>query len=116
MTTRDIKKLADKYILQDGTDPSAPGADKVIQLQREHEPVTPEEVQDEVRRLATLSPLDYDRERQGVAARTGYRLPTLDKIVEEERKKLPPDDPSDDRPPSLEPVVGTALVNDLIGD
>jgi putative DNA primase/helicase len=117
MTARDdAKRLADKYILKDGTDPSAPGAAKILQLQREQEPMSVEEVEAEIYRLATLSKLDYERERQGVAARTGYRLSTLDKLVEEERKKIPPPDPSDDRPPALEPVIGAELVNDLITD
>jgi putative DNA primase/helicase len=115
MTARDdAKKLADKYILKDGTDPSAPGAAKILQLQREQEPPSVEEVEDEIRQLATLSKLDYERERQRVHVRTGYRLSTIDSLVEEERKKIPPPDPSDDRPPSVEPVIGTELVNDLI--
>ncbi len=118
MTAReDTKRLADKYILKDGTDPSAPGADKIIQLQREQEPMSEEEVQAEITRLARLSAIDYERERDRVKARTGYRLATLDKLVEEERQKIPdPSEPSLDRPLALEPVDGVELVNDLITD
>jgi putative DNA primase/helicase len=111
-------RVADKYILKDGTDPSAPGADKIIQLQREQEPMSEEEVEAEIHRLATLSAIDYERERHRVKARTGYRLETLDQLVEEERKRLPdPTDPGlDDRPLALEPVDGAELINDLIAD
>jgi putative DNA primase/helicase len=108
---------ADKYILPDGTDPKAPEADKIIfELKRQRE-MTPDEVQAEIVRLAGLSALDYARERQGAAARTGYRLRTLDVIVEDERKRIP--DPTDsglDRVPSLEPVTGPVLVHQLISD
>ena len=122
MTTTDdaakkaAAEAADKYILPDGTDPKAPEADKIILVKRQRE-MTLEEVQAEIVRLAGLSALDYDRERQGAAARTGYLLRTLDAIVEEERKRIPdPTDPGLDRVPSLEPVTGPVLVHQLISD
>jgi putative DNA primase/helicase len=114
---RAAKGLADKYILHDGTDPDAPGAEKIIQLQREQEPMSEEEAQAEIARLAALPKLDYEQQRLRFKRRTGYRLETIDALVDEARAKLPPPpDVSDDRPTALEPVVGTELVADLIAD
>jgi putative DNA primase/helicase len=122
MTNEDARKkaaklLADKYVRRDGGDPDAPGAAEVVQLY-EPEPMTKQEVADEIKRLATLSPIDYEREREQAKRLTGYRLTTLDALVEIERKMLPPPDagPNLDRPPAVEPVVGAELIADLITD
>jgi putative DNA primase/helicase len=117
---RDARSIADKYILPDGTDPSKAEADKIIQLdlERQREAMSPEEVEAEIKRLAALSTVDYERERHRAQILTQYRLSTLDELVKEERKKLPVStpDPSFDRSPALEPVVGAELVDDLITD
>ena len=42
---------------------------------------------EEIKRLAALDPLDYDRERQPAADRLGIRVSTLDHLVEEAKPK-----------------------------
>jgi putative DNA primase/helicase len=76
-----------------------------------------EEVVAEILRLAKLSPVEYELQRNDASDETGLRLSILDRLVESERRKLPkPDDPSFDRSPDLETVVGAELVNGLIKD
>jgi hypothetical protein len=71
---------------------------------------------DEVARLAKLSKLDYDRERDGVAARLGVRVATLDRAVREKRTET--DDNAAALPhwsvePSPVPIDGAALLDSL---
>lgn len=45
----------------------------------------------EITRLAALSPLDYDRARDGVAKKLGVRAETLDGLVVPQRPKPAPE-------------------------
>jgi putative DNA primase/helicase len=82
-----------------------------------HEPISTEKAEAEISRLAKLSALDYDRQREGASARLDIRKATLDKLVDDEREKLArKDDVSLDRVPALETVVGAELVAELIAD
>jgi putative DNA primase/helicase len=71
---------------------------------------------DEVARLAKLSKLEYDRQRDEAAARLRVRIATLDKAVRERRASA--DDDAAALPhwrvePSSEPVNGAALLDSL---
>jgi putative DNA primase/helicase len=73
----------------------------------------------ELRRLADLPPLDYDRERGPAARRLGCRTPTLDREVAK-RRGDPVDVPSQGRSLDLRkpdpwpvPVDGAALLDEL---
>lgn len=72
----------------------------------------------ELRRLAALTPIEYDRERLAAAERLSCRVTTLDDAVRRLRHEdASPDDgaaTSLDRPePWPEPVDGAALLNDI---
>ena len=69
----------------------------------------------EVARLATLSKLEYDRQREEAAAYLGVRVATLDKVVREKRSA---DHDAATLPhwqvePSQVPVDGTKLLDAL---
>ena len=74
----------------------------------------------EIARLAALSPIAYDREREAAAERLGVRIATLDRGVEAKRAAL--DERSDQAPvltlPELEPwpeaVEGAALLTRIV--
>jgi hypothetical protein len=71
---------------------------------------------EEVARLASLSKLEYDRQRNGAAARLGVRVDTLDKAVREMR--ISAEDDAATLPhwkvePAPLPVDGAALLNVL---
>jgi putative DNA primase/helicase len=71
---------------------------------------------EEVARLARLSKLEYDRQREEAAERLGVRVATLDKAVSEKRASADKDDgalPHWKVEPSPEPVDGAALLNNL---
>jgi putative DNA primase/helicase len=71
---------------------------------------------EEVARLAKLSKLEYDRQREEAAERLGVRVATLDKAVSEKRASADNDDgalPHWKVEPSPEPVDGAALLNNL---
>lgn len=71
---------------------------------------------DEVARLARLSTLEYDRQREEAAKRLGVRVGTLDKAVWKKRALADNDDgalPHWKVEPSSEPVDATALLNNL---
>jgi hypothetical protein len=117
------KILADKYVLPDGSSPTAPGAaEKIVQL-RQAEPMSQEEVEDEMKRLAALPnpSLEYDDGVERLKARSGYKKSTLEALIEEKREReFPalgsPAAYSPDRPLATEPVDGAALINDLFAD
>jgi putative DNA primase/helicase len=71
---------------------------------------------EEIARLAGLSMLEYDRQREEVAKRLGVRVSTLDKVVSKQRTSADKDDgalPHWKVEPSLQPVDGAALLNNL---
>jgi putative DNA primase/helicase len=71
---------------------------------------------EEVARLARLSTLEYDRQREEAAKRLGVRVGTLDKAVWKKRALADSDDgalPHWKVEPSPEPVDGAALLNNL---
>jgi putative DNA primase/helicase len=71
---------------------------------------------EEVARLARLSTLEYDRQREEAAKRLGVRVGTLDKAVWKKRALADNDDgalPHWKVEPSPEPVDGAALLNNL---
>lgn len=71
----------------------------------------------EIARLATLSPLDYDREREAAAERLGIRVSTLDTEVAAVRPKPAATDGRHVELPAVEPwprpVDGAALLDSL---
>jgi putative DNA primase/helicase len=72
----------------------------------------------EITRLAQLSTLDYERERETVAKRLSIRLPVLDELVARARQKtavesLVPSLPAVATPPWPAPVNGAQLLDDL---
>jgi putative DNA primase/helicase len=77
-------------------------------------PPTVEETKAEIARLAEVSVADYDRERQGAAARLKLRLKTLDILVAAQRPQK--QEPALDRPLALDAVDGPELVRDLVAD
>ena len=77
------------------------------------------DVDAEIKRLAQLSPVQYERERKEAAERLNIRAPILDRLVKAER---PDDDKGqgravtiDDVPPWVEPVDGNHLATVLAG-
>jgi hypothetical protein len=71
---------------------------------------------EEVARLARLSTLEYDRQREEAAERLGVRVGTLDKAVWKQRASADNDDgalPHWKIEPSPEPVDGAKLLNNL---
>jgi putative DNA primase/helicase len=88
----------------------------VLELKAHAPPPSAEETKAEIERLSTLSAIDYDRERDRAVARLGIRKPTLDKLVEAERAKIPVEGPGLDRVPALAPVPGVELIEDLVED
>ena len=72
----------------------------------------------EITRLTQLSTLDYEREREAAAKRLGIRLPVLDSLVADAKKK-PAAEPSlsslsaVETAPWPEPVDGEQLLNDI---
>src|SRR5262249_45159658 len=76
----------------------------------------------EIKRLAKLSPLEYDRERKAAADRLNIRAKILDALVEAEREKVGKGDGKQGRPltfPDIEPwaeaeaVAGAELLTEL---
>jgi putative DNA primase/helicase len=55
----------------------------------------------EIRRLAGLSPLEYERQRKSACERLNLRVPILDKLVEAERQKAGAGDGKQGRPLNL---------------
>jgi hypothetical protein len=88
----------------------------VIELNPNATPPTAEEVKAEVERLSTLPVFEYERERDGAAARLQMRKSVLDKLVKDEKAKTPVDGPGLDREPAITPVSGLELIEDLVGD
>jgi putative DNA primase/helicase len=79
-------------------------------------PDNPVSEPEEVARLAKLSKLDYDRQRDEAAARLGVRVATLDKAVREKRTEA--DDDAATLPhwnvePAPMPIDGAALLDSL---
>lgn len=79
-----------------------------------------EELRAEIERLATLTPIQYDRERSAAAARLGIRVGTLDQYVERARASSDDAVTGQGSPlnfeaidPWPEPVEGEQLVADL---
>jgi len=78
----------------------------------------------EIARLATLKPIEYERERTAAAKSLGCRAATLDMLVVAERQKSGngyPDKPGQGRPvviddvePWSEPVDGAAMLDEFI--
>jgi hypothetical protein len=74
---------------------------------------------DEIRRLAKLSVIEYERERKSAAERLNVRAPILDRLVAAERAKFDDDSKQGhavhlpEPEPWPEPVDGTALLNAL---
>src|SRR5262249_7777397 len=87
----------------------------VIELYSSATPPNTEEVKAEIVRLSTLPAIEYERERDGASARLQMRKSVIDKLVEDEKAKIP-DGPGLDREPSLTPVVGCELIAELIDD
>jgi hypothetical protein len=91
---------------------AAPGWSKAVDLAGVHAP--------EFFRLAGLSPIEYERARQEVAKRLGYRVSVLDKIVDELRQNHDDGDHQGQRltlpeiEPWIEPVDGSQLLADMI--
>ena len=81
-------------------------------------PPTIEEQEARIKELAALSDLEYERARDGTAARWGMRKSVLDKLVERERVQIRAADeaPGLDRQPAVETVSGLELVDELVGD
>jgi predicted P-loop ATPase len=73
--------------------PTKVGFGTLIHLARKHspgwtygsKPVDPADI--EIARLAKMRQLDYEREREAVAAKLGIRKPVLDKMVQAKRKQ-----------------------------
>lgn len=95
-------RKADKYILPDGREPSEaePGERGISSADA-----------DEIARLASLSPIDYEFERFGAAERIGCRLGVLDRAVADFRKsKEASERPMAAPDPWPEPVDGLELL------
>ena len=71
----------------------------------------------EITRLAQLSTLDYEREREAVAKLLGIRLPVLDSLVADAKQKTvaepAPSLPAVETAPWSEPVNGERLLDDI---
>jgi hypothetical protein len=82
------------------------------------EPLSQEEAEHEISRLASLSALQYEQEREGAAARLGMRLGPLDKQVKlrQERRQEETHGPQLERLPWAIAVDGGELIAELIGD
>jgi putative DNA primase/helicase len=81
-------------------------------------PPSKEEQEERIRELAGLSELEYENQRHAVCSRWGMRVSVLDKLVERERVKLRAADEALglDRKPSLEPISGLELIENLVTD
>ena len=88
----------------------------VIELDLDAAPPTTEEVKAEIIRLSTLPVIEYERERDGAAARLRMRKSVIDDLVEIEKAKTPVDGPGLDREPALTPVPGCELIAELVAD
>jgi putative DNA primase/helicase len=89
---------------------------KVVDFNSDATPPTAEEVRAEIVRLSTLPVIEYERERDGAAARLRMRKSVLDKLVEDEKAKTAVDGPGLDREPALTPVAGCELIDELVSD
>jgi putative DNA primase/helicase len=65
----DVKRIADKYIAQDG---GPPKIDRVVEIER----------------LAAFEPIDYEAARTAAAERLGFRASVLDQEVKKKRRQL----------------------------
>lgn len=96
-----------------GSQASDDGKDKALMPEQ-----TVETVEETLKRLAGLSPLDYDRHRQSEAERLGVRAATLDKEVAKLRIQDTAEERGsavvfDEEEPWPDPVAGAALLDDL---
>jgi putative DNA primase/helicase len=82
------------------------------------EPPTDDEAEHLVAYLAGLSTMQYELQRERIAAKLRMRLSALDKIVEAKRKEQEQQKSGllFERVPSATPVAGAELVRDLITD
>jgi hypothetical protein len=72
----------------------------------------------EVERLAGLSPIEYERQREEIAKRLGVRLQTLDRLVQQSRAQAEakPEDgllPLIESAPWPEQVAGAVLLDEM---
>ena len=88
-------------------------------INAEPEPMTPEQANDEITRLAAMSEIEYAMMRKETAKRLGMRVTDLDMFVYRIRKETEPDKPGgvtfNEPEPWLEPVDGGALLNEITG-
>jgi putative DNA primase/helicase len=88
----------------------------VFEFNPDAAPPTTEEVKAEIVRLSTLPVIEYERERDAASARLRMRKSVIDKLVEDEKAKIPVVGPGLDREPALTPVAGCELIDDLVKD
>jgi putative DNA primase/helicase len=80
--------------------------------------LAPEELEAELTRLAALSSVEYERQRQAAAAYTKLRLHILDQLVKERRVSTSDDQAKfvRDRELSITPVDGSSILDNVVKD